>query len=126
MDIRPFSMTADRDIPVFYVDAAAINAGINERKKPLALELLNMITGGEFMARVSANGGSPRYLFSARCSVYDALSPEYPVYARLKEIAMLPDARVFRMKPDGTSYMEQAKKRADVLPAFFASNPGGR
>ncbi len=38
LDFRLFSMTDDKDIPVFYVDAAAVNAKISDEKKALAIE----------------------------------------------------------------------------------------
>ena len=116
MDFRLFSMRGDGDIPVFYVDAAAVNAHISKEKKALAIELMNMITGTELMARVSKNEGNPRYLLSARYSVYDELAGEYPIYAGLKKIAALPDAHVFRIVPDGYSYMEEAEENAGALP----------
>ena len=118
MRFRRFSMTGDHDIPVFYVDAAAVNAHIPDEKRALALVLLNLITGPELMIEVSENGGAPRYLFAARESVYDALAPEYPIYGALKDIAMDPEARVFRIKPDGVAYVKQAKQSASLLPVL--------
>ena len=118
MDFRLFSMTDGSNIPLFYVDAAAVNAKIPDEKKALALDFLNMITGTELMARVSANGGDPRYLLLARYSVYDALAADYPIYAELKEIASVPDACVFRIWPDGDAYLEEAGKNAGLLPSL--------
>ena len=118
MDFRLFSMTDDKDIPVFYVDAAAINAKVSEDKKAAALDFLNMITGKDMMVRASANGGSPRYLLLTRYSIYDALAPDYPIYAELKKVASVPDAYVFRIKPDGDAYLEEAVKHVDLLPAL--------
>lgn len=116
LDFRLFSSTDGDDIPVLYVDAAAVNSKIDEKKKGLALELLNLITGSRFLTLASARNGDPRYLLTARTSVYDALLTDYPVYAGLKEIASVPDAHVFRIKPDGVSYMRQAKENAKYLP----------
>ena len=99
-------------------NVAAVNAHIPDEKRALALELLNLITGPELMIEVSENGGAPRYLFAARESVYDALAPEYPIYGALKDIAMDPEARVFRIKPDGVAYIKQAKQSASLLPVL--------
>ena len=118
MDFRLFSMTEDKDIPVFYVDAAAINAKISDEKKPLALEFLNMITGKDFLTRVSENGGDPRYLLVTRYGIYDALAPDYPIYAELKKAASVPDAFVFRIIPDGDAYLEEAAKYVESLPSL--------
>lgn len=40
MDFRLFSMTDDKNIPMFYMDAAAVSAKISDEKKALALELV--------------------------------------------------------------------------------------
>lgn len=116
MDFRLFSMTDDKDIPVFYVDAAAVNARISDDKKALALDFLNMITGKDMMVRASVNGGNPRYLLATRYSIYDALASDYPIYAELKNIASVPNACVFRIKPDGDAYLEESAKHVDLLP----------
>ena len=117
-DFRLFSMTDDKDIPVFYVDAAAVNAKIPDDKKALALDFLNMITGKDMMASVSVNDGNPRYLLAARYSVYDAMATDYPIYAELKKAATVPDACVFRIKPDGDAYLEESAKHLDLLPSL--------
>lgn len=115
MDFRLFSMTGDENIPVFYVDAAAINAKISSKKRALALDLLNIITGTDALARAQTNGGSPQYLLSARYSIYDAMASDYPLYEELKKIASVPDAFVFRIKPDGNDYLEEAEKNKDAM-----------
>ena len=115
MDFRLFSMTDSKNIPVFYVDAAAINAKISSKKRALALDLLNIITGTDALARAQTNGGSPQYLLSARYSIYDALKSDYPIYKDLKNVASVPDAFVFRIKPDGNDYLEEAEKNKDAM-----------
>ena len=119
MDFRLFSMTDGDDVPVFYLDAAAVNAGISDQKKALALEFLNLITGNDMLVRASDHDGDPRYLLTARTSVYDALSSKYPIYAELKKVASVPEAYVFRIRPDGVTYMAEAERNADALPSFF-------
>ncbi len=49
-------------------------------------------------------------------SIYDALASDYPVYAELKKAATVPDAHVFRIKPDGKAYMNESKENKDLLP----------
>ena len=119
MDFRLFSMTDSKNIPVFYVDAAAINAKISSKKRALALDLLNIITGTDALARAQTNGGSPQYLLSARYSIYDAMASDYPLYEELKKIASVPDAFVFRIKPDGDQYLEEAKKNREAMPLMI-------
>ena len=118
MDFRLFSMSDDDNIPVFYVDAAAINAKISDEKRTLALDFLNMITGRDLMTKASENGGDSRYLLAARYSVYDALASDYPIYEELKKIALVADAYVFRIQPDGNAYLEEAVNNADLLPSL--------
>ena len=119
MDLRLFSMKGETDIPVFYADVVAVNAKIGDEKKALALELLNMLTGKELLLRVSDHEADPRYLLPARNSVYDALAETYPLYGKLKQIATVSDARVFRIQPDGVAYMEAAEAHAGILPSFY-------
>ena len=116
MTFRMFSMTDKSNIPVFYEDTAAVNAKISDEKKPYAMDFLNMITGSNLLIEAFANDGKPQYLLSARYSVYDALAADYPIYGELKKIATVPDAHVFRIKPDGISYINQAIKNAELLP----------
>ena len=119
MDFRLFSMTDDENIPVFYMDAAAVNAKISDEKRALALELLNMITSSDTLVRVSMNNGDPRYLLLARRSAYDTLAPDYPIYKEMKKVATVPNAHVFRIKPDGDVYLEEAEKNKDLLPSLI-------
>lgn len=115
MDFRLFSMTDSKNIPVFYVDAAAINAKISDKKRALALDLLNIITGTDALTRAIANDSDPQYLLAARYSIYDALKSDYPIYKDLKNVASVPDAFVFRIKPDGNDYLEEAEKNKDAM-----------
>ena len=118
MDFRLFSMTDDKDIPVFYVDAAAVNAKISDEKRALAIDFLNLITGRELLVRASAKDGDPRYLLTSRYSVYDMLETDYPVYADLKTVATVPESFVFRIRPDGDKYLDMAAQNADLLPSL--------
>ena len=99
MDIRLFSYDARKNIPVFYTDLVGISAEIDEDRKELAYELANILLSEEVLTQMSMpgeEGGSPQYLLTFRSSVYDHLEKEFPIYARLKEIAENPDNHVFR------------------------------
>ena len=107
------SLSDAEDIPMFYADIASINAKIDESKKSLAVELLNLITGPEVMTQAiapSKESQNPQYLFSARMSVYDALSADYPVYEKMKEIAADPKSRVFIIQPSGRALVSEAAR----------------
>jgi hypothetical protein len=36
----------------------------------------------------------------------------------MKKVALVPDAHVFRIKPDGNEYMEEAEKNKGLLPSL--------
>jgi hypothetical protein len=38
---------------------------------------------------------------------YDVLERDYPIYAKLKELLLAPDAHVFLVMPDGKKAIEQ-------------------
>lgn len=118
-EFRLVSMTDDENIPVFFMDAASVNAKIADEKKTAAVDLLNMITGKDFMKRVCENEGKPRYILASRYSVYYALSEDYPIYAALRDIVTVPDARVFRIAPDGWAYITESKKNMHLLPRLY-------
>ena len=50
--------------PVFYVDAAAVNAKISDEKREAALDFLNMITGKDLLVRASVREKKPLYLLA--------------------------------------------------------------
>ncbi|MBP3876868.1 MAG: thiamine pyridinylase, partial [Lachnospiraceae bacterium] len=99
MDIRLFSYSDRKNIPVFYTDLVGISAEIDEERKELAYELANILLSEEVLTKMSMpgeEGGSPQYLLTVRSSVYDHLEKEFPIYAKLKEIVENPDNHVFR------------------------------
>ena len=71
------------------------------------------------LIRVSKNNGHPRYLLLARQSAYDTLASDYPIYKEMKKVATVPNAHVFRIKPDGDEYLEEAEKNKDLLPSLI-------
>ena len=119
VEFRLFSMTDGNDVPVYYEDAVAVNSHISEEKKPLALELLNLLSGRELMVKASVRDGRARYLLPARYSVYDALAADFPIYEELKRVVSGSEGYVFRIQPDGVAYMAEAEKHAEVLPSLF-------
>lgn len=118
-EFRLFSMTDDENIPVFFIDAAYVNSKTADEKKAAAVGFLNMITGKDFMKRVCENSGEPRYILASRYSVYDALMEDYPIYAALRDIVSVPDARVFRIAPDGWAYITESRKNMYLLPRLY-------
>ena len=96
---------------MLYADVASVSARISDEKKPLALELLNVITGTEALTAAFAPGRagqSAQYLLAARTSVYDALSENDPIYSGLKEIVSDPKCRVFIVRPSARALLAQA------------------
>ena len=106
------SLSEGEDIPMLYADIASVNARIDEKKKPLALELLNIITSRPALTRAFSGDGqnqASQYLLSARWSVYDDLSASDPLYGALKDVVADPDCRVFLLKRGGRAFQERAR-----------------
>ncbi len=106
-----FSLSDEDDIPMLYADIASINAKIDAKKKPLAVELLNLITAEDVLVAASTpteENQNPQYLLMARAGIYDDLAEEYPVYRDLKEVVTNPDCRVFVVRPSGREMITQA------------------
>ena len=111
--LRPFSFVEDENIPLMYCDGAGILSSIEEDRKDLAIDLLNIITNSQVMEEAIAANDSPQYLLPARFSVYESLAAQFPVCSRLEEIASDPDNRVYRIGKDAREYLSEAKT---VLP----------
>ena len=83
MVFHRISLSDQEDIPMLYADIASVNARISDDRRPLAVELVNVITGAQTMVASLAageEGQNPQYLLSARSSVYDVLAKDYPIY----------------------------------------------
>ena len=112
MVFRMISLSDDENIPMLYADIASINARISDDKKPLAVELLNVITGTEALTAAFAPGQAgqnAQYLFGARSSIYDALAKDDPIYGNLKEVVTDPKCQVFIIRPSGRALLKKAK-----------------
>lgn len=81
---------------MFYCDMAGISADVPENKTTLCMNLIKIMTDTEVMKRISVKDGTPQYLMFPKRSFYDEMEKEYPVYARLKNIAGKPDNKLFR------------------------------
>ena len=113
MTFHRISFSDGENVPMLYADFASVNANIDSSRKGLALELLNLITGEEMMTLALSSaqeGQSPQYLLSARRSVYDHLSEEWPIFEKLKEIVSDPQSRVYLIQPSGRELIENAER----------------
>jgi thiamine pyridinylase len=118
MVFHRISLSDQEDIPMLYSDIASVNASISDDKRPLAVELVNVITGTQAMVASLAaeqEGQNPQYLLSARSSVYDVLAKDYPIYGDLKGIASDPNCRVFVVRPGSRALVEQAEEMIPLL-----------
>lgn len=119
MEFRPFSYTEKDNIPLLSGDVVGIRSTIEDDKKELAFDLLNILTGEEAMtAAFSPNEthAEPQYLLPARLSVYDALAASFPAYAGLREIVLDPGNCLYRIGPDAREFISRAKR---VLPGII-------
>ena len=101
MDVRLYSMTKEKNIPLFYADLASVNANISEEKRGAAVELLNIITGTDVLVRASSpvnEEQSYQYLLSARKSVYDELGQKDNIYSELETMVSNPENRIFNFR----------------------------
>ena len=125
VSFRPFSYASTPDIHIFAGDLAGIRASIEEEKKGPALDLVQMLTGTDYLTAVSATDEEhpvPPFLMPARVSTYKALSAFSSVYEALLAIALMPDNQLFRMGADAMEYAAAAKK---ILPDLVFVQPAG-
>ena len=112
MDVRLFSMTDDKDIPLFFVDYASVSANISKDKKDLAIELLNVITGTEVMVNAlspAVSGQTYQYLLPARKSVFDAVSEKDHLYAKFRDIITNSDIRLYFIPYDVLTPLDETQ-----------------
>ena len=118
-DIRPVFMTDQEKLKVLFMDAAGVRSGIRGRKRQLAVDLLNVLTGTDVLAQAARpfqEGESCQYLLLARNSAYEALKNDYPAYGILQPMISDPDNRIFLLKPSGKKYVEQEELALKQLP----------
>jgi thiamine pyridinylase len=118
MVFHRISLSDQEDIPMLYADIASVNARISDDRRPLAVELVNVITDAQAMVASLAageEGQNPQYLLSARSSVYDVLAKDYPIYGDLKGIVSDPNCRVFVVRPGSRALVEQAEEMIPLL-----------
>ena len=121
--VRLFSYDAGRNIPLFYADAVGIRSDIGGEKKELAFELANLLISEEVLTKMSLpaeDGGVPQYLLTPRRSVYEALSGDYPIYGRLKEMLDSPENHVFRLGAGARDFIAEMGVALDEEPAQAA------
>jgi len=103
MDFRLYSMTEEKNIPLFYADLASVNAKISEGKRGLAVELLNLITSTDVLVRAispAKSGQRYQYLLSARESFYDVIGQNDMIYTELETFVSDPDNRIFMYRKE--------------------------
>lgn len=116
--VSTLSLAGREDIPLFYVDVAAINSNLSadERKKEYALELLNVITNGDVMTQTIKKDNACQFILPARSSCYAALKEDFPIYVQLETIVQKSNNHVFRMGSDAHEYITKAK---GILPYYL-------
>ena len=118
MELRTFSYTKKKNVPLMFCDAAAIRSTIPDEKKELAYDLLDTVTCARTMTAAlsgTSEQGVPQYLLPARTSVYDSLAPGYPIYGKLKEIAEFPENKLFQAGADVRGFFTRAEERIPPL-----------
>ena len=93
-DIKAISFSDRKNLPLVYVDAAAVTAGVEGSRYEKCIELINVIAEADILRSLSVQDGKPQYLLLARRSPYAELTEEYPMYLRLEELASDDNNRV--------------------------------
>ena len=82
--IRPISFSDGPDIPLAYLDSVAVSDWVKDEKRyEKCLELLNLMTGKEYVERLLTYQGKPQYFIPARDDVFRDYAKRYPLYAEL-------------------------------------------
>lgn len=114
--VSTLSLADREDIPLFYVDVAAINNNIDEGKKEYALELLNVITNSDVITQTIKRDNNCQFILPARSSCYTALKEDFPIYVQLEAIVKKSNNHVFRMGSDAHEYITKAE---EILPYYL-------
>lgn len=116
--VSTLSLADREDIPLFYVDVAALNSNLStdERKKEAALELLNVITESNVITQTIKRNHDCQFILPARSSCYLALKQDFPIYEQLETIVNKNNNHVFLMGTDAHTYITEAKK---ILPYYL-------
>ncbi len=93
-DIKAISFSDRDNLPLLYVDAVSVTAGVEGPRYEKCVELMNVIAEADVLRSLSVQDGRPRYLLLARRSPYAALAEEYPLYHRLEALASDDNNRV--------------------------------
>ena len=115
---RPFSFAKNEGFPTLSVDGVGIHLNIDPKKKALALDLVNIMTGRTVMVKSISpdiDHPSPQYLMSARISVYDDLGVDFPQYVVLKDVVTNPNNRANRLGKNARKFIEDMQKIVDMI-----------
>lgn len=121
--VSTLSLSDREDIPLFYVDVAALNSNLSadEGKKEAALELLNVITESNVITETIKRNNNCQFILPARSSCYSALKQDFPIYEQLEVIVNKNNNHVFLMGTDAHEYIAEAKK---ILPYYLLGGEG--
>ena len=82
--IRTIAFSDAPNIPLAYIDSVAVSDWVKDEKRyEKCLELVNLMTGKEYVERLLMYQGKPQYLMPARNDVFMEYSEKYPLYAEL-------------------------------------------
>ena len=85
--IRSISFSDRENILRLYTDAVAVTAAAHGQRYEKCLELMNVMAEADVLTALSVLDGQPQYLLLARQSPFRPLAGQYPLYARLEELA---------------------------------------
>lgn len=102
IEIKTISMSDKDNVQVFYADFLSINKKCvtDSKKFDECMKLINLISGEEFLKSLTISDGTTQYLLPAREAVYDYAGETFPMYNRLKELAISDNNAICRFGTD--------------------------
>ena len=120
--VMPLSDTTSNP-PLFYVDAVGVNTSAARRgKRDLAVQLANVIGASNTMVasmQAPQPDKNPQYLMSVRNSVFQRLSADYSIYARMYQLAQSSKPIAFKLDKDARSW---ALAKGDIIRSQVRQN----
>lgn len=110
---KPLPTTEGDKSPFFYADIVGVNPSTKTYGyRSLAIELANLITSNKVM--IASLGSDklnpfPQYLMPTKHSTFKALGKNFPVYESMHKMVLDYEPVMFKLPPDGKSWVSQIK-----------------
>ncbi len=110
---RPLPLAKEpRNEYAYYVDAIGIKRNMDPRKRPLAIELANLMASNEVLLnsiRPLGSGTNAQYLIPARRDIIPELIELAPMYEQIVDVLLSSVRFPFRIGPDSRTWISENK-----------------